>query len=180
MTNIEIEIRSFISERDYARLLAFFNMNAKFIKKTSQETFYFDTDTDLRIQKSEDSAKIWLKKGLIHDEAREEIEIQINKEDFENAETLFKTLGYKTQIKWFRNRIQYDWNNIKVTLDKTKGYGYIIELEKISNDSKEKDTILNILKQKMNELNISITPKQEFNEKFEDYKKNWKQLTRSE
>ena len=117
----------------------------------------------------------WLKKGKLHDEAREEIEIKFNREDFEKIEKLFLSCGLNIQIKWFRKRNQFNWNGIKVCLDYTKGYGYILELEKLSfKENKEKD--LELLKQKLKELNIKITSKEEFNKKFEYYKNNWKNL----
>jgi len=61
-------------------------------------------------------------------------------------------------------------------LDYTKGYGYIIELEKIT-DENEKGKTLEELKQRLNQLNISLTPKQEFDDKFKHYEKNWRELT---
>src|SRR3989344_4785040 len=109
--NIEVEIRSFISEQQYNSLLIFFKKNSKFIKEDYQETFYFD----------------------------------------------------------------FNWDGITVCLDFTKGYGYIIELEKICSEE-EKDKELKKLKEKIATLNINITPKEEFDKKFEYYKKNWKEL----
>lgn len=172
---IEIEIRSFISKEQYEKLLEFFTQNAELIKKDFQETHYFNCPQDLRIQKSDSHSKIWLKAGKIHDDAREETELIIKKEDFEKAQKIFNNLGLKTEIKWLRNRTQFKCNEIKICLDYTKGYGYIIELEKIgTNENKEQ--ILIELKQKLNELGISLTSKEVFQEKFNYYKNNWKEL----
>ena len=61
-------------------------------------------------------------------------------------------------------------------LDFTKGYGYIIELEKMSSeDNKEKE--YENLRQKLKSLGIEITSKEEFDKKFLYYKENWKILT---
>ena len=60
--NIEVEVRSFISKEQYEQLLKFFKKNAKLIKEDYQETFYFDSDQDLRIQRNKFFSKIWLKK----------------------------------------------------------------------------------------------------------------------
>jgi len=176
--NIEVEIRSFISEQQYNSLLIFFKKNSKFIKEDYQETFYFDCKEDLRIQKNNFYSKIWLKKGKIHDDQREEIEIRFDKNEFEKLEKLFLTLGLKVEIKWFRKRFEFNWDGITVCLDFTKGYGYIIELEKICSEE-EKDKELKKLKEKIATLNINITPKEEFDKKFEYYKKNWKELITS-
>lgn len=62
MENIEVEVRSFISKSQYDELCIFFHENAEFLKEDSQETFYFDSKEDVRIQKNDFFAKIWMKK----------------------------------------------------------------------------------------------------------------------
>ncbi len=175
MNNIEVEIRSFISSEKYEELIEFFKENAEFINDDYQETYYFDAEQDLRIQRNNNYSKIWLKKGKLHDEQREEIEIKFNKEDFEMLERLFLSLGYEVSIKWFRKRMVFDWEGISVMLDHTKGYGYIIELEKMSSEQ-EKEKVLQSLKAALQRLNISLTSKEEFDERFAYYKENWKGL----
>jgi|TARA_Y100000310_G_C20647642_1_gene797544 predicted adenylyl cyclase CyaB len=173
--NIETEIRSFISKEQFETLLEFFKQNAELKKEDYQETFYFDCDEDLRIQRNNFFSKIWMKKGKIHDDHREEIEVKFDKDEFENLEKLFLALGYNTEIKWFRKRFQFKWNEITVCMDSTKGYGYIIELEKMcSKENKEEE--FKLLKAKLQSLNVEITPKEEFNKKFQYYKENWKSL----
>lgn len=173
--NIEVEIRSFISEEEYEKLLDFFKENAQFVKEDFQETHYFDCDEDLRIQKNNFGSKIWMKKGKIHDESREELEVKFNKEDFDNISKIFESVGFGIEIKWLRERKQFDWNGIKVCLDSTKGYGYIIELEKMSSLD-EKEEILKELNKRFDELSIMQTPKEEFENKFNYYKENWRTL----
>jgi predicted adenylyl cyclase CyaB len=172
---IEVEIRSFISKEKYSELLKYFKENSKFINEDYQETFYFDSKQDLRIQRNNFFSKIWLKKGNLHDEKREEIEIKFPKEDFEKLEKLFLSLGYNIEIKWFRTRNTFKYEEISVMLDYTKGYGYIIELEKLSSKENQEQA-LSLLKEKLNKLNIKLTPKEEFDKKFNYYKENWKNL----
>lgn len=176
MNNIEVEIRSFLSKERYEELLDFFRKNAELLKEDYQETFYFDCEQDLRIQRNNFFSKIWMKKGKIHDSHREEIEIKFNREDFERLENLFLSLGFNVQIKWFRKRFEFQWGEITVCLDFTKGYGHIIELEKMSTeDNKEKE--YETLRQKLKSLGVEMTPKEEFDKKFLYYKENWKTLT---
>ncbi|MBS3171615.1 hypothetical protein J4449_03320, partial [Candidatus Woesearchaeota archaeon] len=69
----------------------------------------------------------------------------------------------------------FKWNDINVCLDDTKGYGYILELEKISDElNKNKD--LKILNKRLKELGIDLTPRDEFDKKYENYLKNWQTL----
>jgi predicted adenylyl cyclase CyaB len=173
--NIEVEIRSFISEEKYNELLEFFNKNSEFVKEDFQETHYFDCKEDLRIQKNNKGSKIWFKKGIIHEDAREEIEIFTQGDKFEDLGKLFTNLGYNVNIKWLRKRNQFNWNGIKVCLDYTKGYGYIIELEKMSSEE-NKNEVLQELKQELNKLNIIQTPKEIFDKKYDYYKQNWREL----
>jgi len=174
--DIEVEIRSFISEEQYNELLGFMQKNAKQIKKDNQITYYFSGDNDLRIQKNDFFSKIWLKHGNIHDPHRKEVELKFDKEKFEQLEKLFLSLGYQIDIKWFRKRHLFSWNDIDVAIDHTKGYGHIIELEKMSNEQ-EKEQVYNHLKQKLKELNINLTPKEKFDKKYHYYKENWRTLT---
>jgi len=173
--NIEVELRSFISKEQHTKLLAFFTANGTLINQDEQETHYFDCPEDLRIQKNNTGAKIWLKKGKLHDEAREEIEIPTIAEDFDQLQKLFTTLGYNVDIKWFRTRHTFQWKGINAMVDYTKGYGYILELERISTE-KDKDKARLELYTLMKELNITITPREEFDKKFKEYKNNWRAL----
>lgn len=175
--DIEVEVRSFLTKEKYEELLEYFKKNAQFLNDDYQETHYFDCEEDLRIQKNNFFSKIWMKKGKIHDEAREEIEIKVAKEDFEKLEKIFQATGLKVKIKWFRNRTNFKWQNITVSLDYTRGYGYIIELE-IMSDEENKESSLKILREKLDELGIIQTSKEEFDKKFNDYKNNCEELTK--
>mgnify|MGYP001604445240 CR=1 FL=1 len=175
MENIEVEIRSFVTKDKYDELISFFKKEAEFIKEDYQETYYFNASEDLRIQKNNFFSKIWLKKGKMHDETREEIELKFSKEDFEKLERLFLILGFSINIKWFRNRQEFKWQGLNVCVDYTKGYGYILELEKMSNEEDKHNTV-NLLKKKFEELGIPITPKEEFDYKYSNYKENWRKL----
>lgn len=179
MKNIEVELRSFISKERYEELLSYFKEKANFLEGDFQETHYLSGEKDLRIQKNKKGSKIWMKKGKIHDDAREEIEIFTSRENFEDLGKLFENLGHRTEIKWMRDRKEFDWKGIKVSLDYTKGYGYIIEMEKMSEES-EKEKVLEELKQKFNEMKIQITPREEFEKAYNNYKENWRDLVEND
>ncbi|MAE13847.1 hypothetical protein CMO92_04745 [Candidatus Woesearchaeota archaeon] len=173
--NIEVEIRSFISKEEYDRLLVFFREEGELVKDDYQVTYYFDCEEDLRIQRNNFYSKIWFKKGKIHDEHREEIEIKFDRDEFEKLERLFLSLGYGIEIKWLRKRFKFSWEGIVVCVDDTKGYGRIIELEQVCSDE-EKEDVLKGLKEKLARLGVSLTPKEVFERRFLAYKKNWREL----
>ena len=175
MKNIEVEIRSFIDEAKYKELISRLKREAEFLGEDEQVTYYFDSKEDLRIQKNNSFAKIWLKKGAMHDDGREELEVRFAREDFDKLEQIFLTLGYKVEIKWFRTRNSFKWGDIDVAVDYTKGYGHIIELEQMAEED-EKDRVLTMLKEKMAELGVDPTPKEEFDKAYQHYKEHWQEL----
>ncbi len=164
-----------ISEDEYETLLGQFKDVAVFEGADEQVTYYFDSKEDLRIQKNEHFAKVWLKKGALHDDHREEIEIKVPKEDFEKLEQLFLALGYNISIKWFRTRNAFKWGDIDVALDHTKGYGHILELEKLTSDE-EKENTVHYLKSKLVQLGLEQTPKETFDQKYQYYKEHWREI----
>ncbi|MEA3248811.1 MAG: CYTH domain-containing protein [Patescibacteria group bacterium] len=179
MADVECEVRSFIDADKLAELDAKFREEGEFLGEEHQETHYFDCEQDLRIQRSDSGSKVWLKKGKLHDDSREEIEIRSGFDDFSKLADLFAELDYGTEIKWFRHRRRYEWRGVKVTLDSTKGYGDIIELESVVPEV-EKEGCVAGLKTLMSRLDIEPTPKEEFKRRFEHYKANWKELVEEE
>ena len=172
---IEVEVKGIISKERYEELLNFFKKEGKFINEDNQETHYFETKDDLRIQKNDFFSKICFKEGELHDEFREEIDIKCKKDEFDNLKRLFDNLGYGVLVKWFRKRHTYEWEGFTVTLDDTKGFGNIIEIEKVTTDE-DKETALNLIKEKFQKLGIPISSKEELKKKFEHYRDNWKEL----
>ncbi len=172
---IEVEIRSFITKEKYEELIELLKKEGEFLGEDYQETYYFDAKEDLRIQRNNSFSKIWMKKGKIHDEQREEIEVRFARDDFEKLWRIFLSVGFSVSVKWLRTRSSFRWQGIDVAVDFTKGYGYIIELEKMA-DEASKEKTLEMLKQKLKVLGISLTPKDEFEKKFQYYKENWRKL----
>lgn len=174
--SIEIEIRTFISQNQYRNLEKKLLKRAKFVKEINDQTIYFKAPQDLRIRKDQDFSYLILKEGKIHQNSRKEIEIKLKREDFKKIESLLTSLGFKPEIYWYRNRKIFDWENTKVYLDSTRGYGKILELEEFGKET-DKEKIFNKLKQKLKMLGIKkITAKNEFNKKFQYYKKNWRKI----
>lgn len=176
MKNIEIEIRSFITRGEHKKLEKILRKKAKFIDSIKEETLYFEAkNKDLRLRKDKKNAYLILKEGKIHDDSREEIEVKIKREDFNKIERLFKKLGYKEKIRWFRKRIIFKSGKIKILLDDTKGYGLILELEKIGT-VEEKEKVHKYLEQEIKSLGVKITPREVFEKKFKYYKNNWRKI----
>jgi predicted adenylyl cyclase CyaB len=169
--NIEVEARSFVSDAQYNNILSVLKKTATFVNEISEENVYLSGDNDLRLRRSDDNASIILKEGRIHDDYRKEHEVRFEASDFRSMENLLRLLGYNVEIRWFRKRIEYKQNDLKIT----KGYGKIVEIEKMVSPGEEKSAYQE-LENKLKSFNIKITPKEEFNKAFEYYKENWKSL----
>ena len=87
-------------------------------------------------------------------------------------------LGIKVETVWLRKRKEFQWNGIKVYLDDTEGYGKIIEIETYVEKENETEKKRDELISKLRSLGIKISERNEFEEKFEWYKRNWKRLLR--
>lgn len=176
---IEVELRSFVNEAKYNELVSFFEKNAKSKGVQKQITSYFNSDKDLRLMVTDDDyCQLWLKKGKIHQDAREEMIVKLDKKYKDTLFKMFEEISLPVKIKWYRIRKSFEWNDINIELDYTYGYGHIIELESVINDESQvaaaKEHLTNIL----NELNIPLSEKELFNEKFKDYEKNWSTYTK--
>ncbi len=177
MGRVEAELRSFITKEKYESLLEFFNSNAMLVSTDDQETHYFDAPADIRLQKNSQYSKIWLKKGNMHDDAREEITVNFNREDFGKLSMMFSEMGYETKIKWFRKRHKFEWKGFTVCLDSNRGYGYIFEIEKMTTIQGKGYALLEIQKL-FDELDLTVTPRNIFDEKYREYVRNWKELAK--
>ncbi len=176
---IEVEVRSFISEEEHERLLSVMEREAEFLGKDKQTTYYLSGKQDLRIQKGSSHAKVWMKGGKIHDRYRQEVEVRFKREDFDKMVEIFGVLGHEVCVKWFRNRKMFNWDGVLVMLDHSRGYGRIIELEKMA-QHKDKEKTYGMLKSKLESLGVDITPRSEFEKRFKDYVENWKKLTKGQ
>ena len=175
---IEVEKRSFITKEKYEDIIVKLKKDNVDMEETNQITYYLKGDTDFRIMFPNDFTKMWLKKGNLHDDAREEMEVKVDNQYKEDLIKMLSALNYEVEIKWFRKRIEATYNSYYLTLDYSIGYGYIIEIEKLVEDEKEIDDVKQELESTLKALGVEITPKEEFNIKYQDYKLNWNSYTK--
>ncbi len=173
----EVEVRSFLSQDEYDRLLIVLEKEGEKIKEDRQITVYFSGEKDLRIQKNTDSAKIWMKGGELHDESREEVEVILKNNQFEETRRLFEALGYEVEIKWYRKRNKFRWEGHEVCVDHTIGYGRVIEVEELCEEGEEAEALERV-SEALEELGVKKTSKREFDERFRHYRKNWQKILR--
>jgi len=177
MKNIEVEARSFITPQKFKELKRLFDKKGKFLYQDFDETVYFKAKKDLRIRQDSNSSYLIFKEGKIHDKYRKEIELPLLKNKFKELEDLITSLGFPVDVRWYRVRRVYRWRGVNAYLWATKGYGYIIELEKFASE-REKEKVHKKLTKLLEFFHTKITPRKEFEKKLGYYKKHWQRLTR--
>lgn len=176
--NIEVEVRSFVDDGQYEDIKNMLDTDFRFVKSLDEMTVYFSGDKDLRMRENGTEAFVILKEGKIHDDFRKEFEVRIERGGFDNMIELFQSLGYEIEIEWRRHRLEYEKSGMKALLDDTAGYGKILELEKLVEEGDESNAHEELLNEMQHFGIDKPTSKEDFNEKFEYYKKNWRTLIR--
>lgn len=148
MKMIEVEIKARIKIKEIKEILD--KLRAKFIKEEEQRDIYLShpsrdfgkTDEALRVREIKDNYFLTYK-GRKFDpqtKAREEIEVKTEKEIIE----LLKRLNFSIKGRVEKKRVLYEWNNLKICLDKVKGLGEFLEIE--GNNLEDKKKMFKLLK----------------------------------
>ncbi|OIO52347.1 hypothetical protein COY93_04610 [Candidatus Uhrbacteria bacterium CG_4_10_14_0_8_um_filter_58_22] len=175
MSVFECEVRSFVDGRKFDELLERFGREGEPLGEDFQETHYLSGAHDLRIQRSDREAKLWLKSGELHDSVREEFEVRCRWEDFPGLSEMMAALGHTVEVKWFRERRRFRWHGVKATLDITRGYGRIVELEElVGPDGRE--AAVRRLYVLLTELGVQPTSREEFDRRYAEYRERWREL----
>ena len=176
---VEVEKRSFITKDKYDSLIDYFKSNKYDILAEKQITTYFKGDTDFRLMNTPNYLKLWLKKGKLHDDAREEMEVIIDKNYEQDLKKMLDILGYEVSIKWYRTRIELTYKDFKVTIDYSISYGYIVEFELLVDDESKIEAAKESISMMFKEFNIDQTPKEVFDDAYNNYKINWESYTKN-
>lgn len=174
---IEVELRSFISEEKYNSIVRLFESKCNNYKYSRQITYYFENDVDTRLQISSDGGKLWQKLGRMHAIAREELEALFSRTDAEVLLKIFINMGMQIKVIWFRERKLFDIDGVKLSLDYTVGYGYIIEAEICSSEDEVKNNV-SVLEKLFNSLGVIPSSGKDFDREYELYLKSWKERTK--
>lgn len=105
--------------------------------------------------------------------ARAEFEWEIEGTTLDELDNLILSCGFKYQAKWSRERTDYKYKDINVSIDKNAGYGYITEFEKVVEDESLADKIKKELIESMKELGIEELPPDRLERMFKYYNENW-------
>ena len=174
----ENEKRVFLTDEQYESLLVKFRVKSK--QPERQITTYYSAkdknskDIDLRLMRTVDYTKVWMKCGKMHDYRDEFDEFKVVLEYTLKAMDIFDYL-YVVKTKFFRERIKIEKQPYIICIDRSINYYAIFEVE-ISDKKigeKEAEKLLNTYLQ---EFGLEETPTEIQNEKYNDYVSKWSKM----
>lgn len=134
----EVEIRGPLTESEYARLLSFLKKKGKLLKEADQLAIFFHGLKDnLSLKKDHSLEKLVLKKGGWHHGNRQEIEVILEKGQFDNALKLLKALGYTLGHKVPAFRQDFSYKGVQISLKTKAVIGPHYEMETIVSRRKQ-------------------------------------------
>lgn len=107
--------------------------------------------------------------GISRIEFEEPVDLSIDELD-----TLLIESGLTYQAKWSREREEYESNDMKITIDKNAGYGYLAEFEKVIDNSESIENVREELLSIMQSLGVDELPQERLERMFAYYNANWR------
>jgi predicted adenylyl cyclase CyaB len=104
--------------------------------------------------------------------ARLEFETTV-KISFEELDKIVLDAGFVYQAKWSREREEYKYKGMNVSIDKNAGYGYLAEFEKVVEDPSLVDQIKDEIRNAMTEIGVAELPQDRLARMFDYYNNNW-------
>lgn len=104
--------------------------------------------------------------------ARLETESQVDI-SIEDLDKLVTESGFTYQAKWSREREEYEYRGMNVSIDKNAGYGYLAEFEKVVEDPSLVDQIKDEIRNAMSEIGIEELSQDRLARMFDYYNNNW-------
>jgi len=106
--------------------------------------------------------------------ARREFESEVDLKLEELDQLLFDS-GFEYQAKWSREREEYQYKNLSVSVDKNAGYGYLAEFESVIDDQTLADPTKTAIRQMMADLGIKELAQDRLGRMFDHYNSHWQE-----
>lgn len=165
-----VEKRTFINQLKYKELKSYFEENSKEKKDFNQIIYKYKSDVDFRFVFDHELAFLRLRGGFY---TKEDLIVPVALKDIKTMQLMLKNLGMHIDIKWFRHRAIYQYQNYTVTLDETYHYGYVVSIAKDISSIDEQQDAYQELERLFQQLQIPITTKEQFNDRYKFYKISW-------
>lgn len=164
------EIRTVVKEADLEKVINYFDKSANKKDYEKQVIYNYHTEGDLRLIRTNSYVKLSFKDNNDNDV------VYISKKYEKDLLNMFKNIGISIEFKRFRERYKYIYNNIYITLDKGVKIGNILRFKFKYKNEEEKNRVLSIIKEIMDNLNIEETSVSKFEELYGKYRTSWNDL----
>jgi len=149
---IEVEHRGIIPKKDFKKIKAFFDKNAKFIEEKDRfSVIYFQSRVvrakdavgdaiDLKVRITNKKAELAMKHGKWGGkDARREFLFPIEKEKFDEMVDFLKILGWTHGITMATKTFVYKYKEIEFALVEVPKWGYYFEAEILADENTAKE-----------------------------------------
>ncbi|HEX5429773.1 MAG TPA: CYTH domain-containing protein [Patescibacteria group bacterium] len=125
-----------------------------------------------------DGRVIFVIKGSVDDTtssngtARREFEAETDS-TLEELDKMILDAGFKYQSKWSRQRQEFKYKGLNVTVDKNAGYGYLSEFEKIIEDPSLAEQTKDEIRAVMAEIGVAELVQDRLARMFDFYNAHW-------
>lgn len=169
MGMIVVEKRTFINKDKYEQLMNLFKQKNIPMQKVNQVIYKYKSELDFRL--IYDSEKAVLRLRGITGEDEEKI-VHIKPEEVSILATMLRHLGMYEEMKWYRVRTTIPLRDYLITMDETYQYGYVVSIAK-EVPLEQREQAMQELDQLFQQLQIPITTKEQFNDRYKYYKLKW-------
>ncbi len=93
----------------------------------------------------------------------------------EELDKILLDAGFQYQAKWSREREEYKYQGLNVTIDKNAGYGYLAEFESVIDEPSQAQKVKDRIRQIMTGLGIAELPQDRLERMFDFYNEHWQE-----
>ena len=93
----------------------------------------------------------------------------------EELDKILLDAGFQYQAKWSREREEYKYQGLNVTIDKNAGYGYLAEFESVIDEPSQAQKVKASIRQIMTGLGIAELPQDRLERMFNFYNQHWQE-----
>lgn len=165
-----VEKRTFINQLKYQQLKNFFDEHNQKEKDFNQIIYKYKSDVDFRFIFDNELAYLRLR-GAMNVEG--DLVVPIEQKDVKTVKLMLHSLGMHIDIKWFRHRTIYWYQDYIITLDETYHYGYVVSIAKEIPNIHLQENAHQELEQIFQKFEIPITSQEQFNDRYKFYKISW-------
>lgn len=175
METIVVEKRTFINKDKYEQLMTLFKEKNIPMNKVNQVIYKYKSDLDFRL--IYDSEKAILRLRGVPGEDGEKI-VHIALQEVPVFTQMLRYLGMYEEMKWYRVRTTIPFQKYLITMDETYQYGYVASIAK-EVPIEQREQAMQELEQLFQQLQIPITTKEQFNDRYKYYQLKWVDFARN-